>query len=101
MNAVLPKSEMMERVTSWLLRRSRYRRLFQKNELGRLVFADLCRRYHFLSACTVQGDQISTVFRDGQRSVIAEIARLSNMSEAEVAKMASTGIPYQQEVSDE
>lgn len=72
----------------WVRRRRQYRAVFVDHPAGREVFADLCGRYHILGVATVAGDPVSSAFRDGQRSVIAEIGRMTRMTEEEVIKMA-------------
>ena len=70
-------------------RRHRYEVMFRATPEGRAEMADLVRRYHVLGPVTVEGDPVTSAYRDGQRSVVIEIIRTLALTDADLIRLAN------------
>jgi len=73
-------------VIKWVKWRTDYRAIFDTPQ-GKRILQRWFKSYHMNVPVTVQGDPISSAFRDGQRSVVCEIVRTMNLSDEEIRKI--------------
>jgi hypothetical protein len=77
-----------DRVQMLFRRRHLYRQVFGTPE-GRAVLDDLFRFCRVGQPVIAPGDQITTGFNDGMRRVALRIAKLTNMTDAEIMRMVN------------
>lgn len=78
---------MADRIRMLLRRRHLYRATFGSPE-GRAVLADILKFCSVSQPVVVPGDPMMTGFNDGMRRVGLRIAKLANMTEEEILRLA-------------